>query len=416
MNPYLLFILAALALSAGWSLLLEWLNLKSLAPEAPPHLADIHDPGDYRRSQDYARVRGAFDMAAQAVTTLATLAFILAGGFPLADSLARFGQNEIITGLAFFVLLFAASEILGLPFSIYRTFVIEARFGFNTTTPATFVLDRLKGWLLAAALGLPLLAAVLWFFRTAGPWAWVWCWTATTLFSLAATFLAPSLILPLFNTFTPLQDGDLRRRLQDLATRTGFSVSGIFVMDGSRRSTKANAFFTGLGRTKRIALYDTLLAGHDADEIEAILAHEIGHFRLGHITRGLALSTLHNGVLFFLMGQALELSGLFEAFGMQSMPVHAGLVFFLLLYSPISLVLTPFFAAMSRRHEFAADRFAAEHLPSPEPLTRALKKISRQSLANLTPHPWYVLFHYSHPPLGERIQALARAAGSRGGK
>ena len=409
MSAYLVFIVTAIVLSAGWSLLLERLNLKSLAPAAPAHLADVHDPEAYRRSQDYARARGAFDMAAQAATTLATLVFILAGGFPLADSLARFGGGEIVTGLAFFALLFAASELFGLPFSIYRTFVIEARFGFNTTTPATFALDRLKGMLLAAALGLPLLAAVLWFFRAADTWAWAWCWAATTLFSLAVTYVAPTLIMPLFNTFAPLEDGDLRRRLQDLAGRTGFDVGGIFVMDGSRRSTKANAFFTGLGRRKRIVLYDTLLTRHDDAEIEAILAHEIGHFRLGHIARGLALSTLHNGVLFFLMGQALRLPGLYEAFGMDTMPLHAGLVFFLLLFSPISLVLTPLFAAVSRHHEFAADRFAAAHLPSPAPLVRALKKISGQSLANLTPHPWYVLFHYSHPPLGERIQALTDA-------
>lgn len=413
MNPYLLFILAALVLAAGWNLLLEWLNLKSLAPEAPPQLADVHDPQAYRRSQDYARARGAWDMTAQAATTLATLAFILAGGFPLADSLARAAGGGIATGLAFFALLFIAAELLGLPFSIYRTFVIEARFGFNTTTAATFALDRLKGYLLAAALGLPLLAAVLWFFTVTGEWAWAWCWAATTAFSLALTYLAPTLIMPLFNTFTPLEDGDLLRRLQALAGRTGFDIDGIFVMDGSKRSTKANAFFTGLGRRKRIALYDTLLARHDEDEIEAILAHEIGHFRLGHIARGLALSTLQNGIIFFLMGQALALPGLYQAFGMDSMPVHAGLVFFLLLYSPASLALTPLFAAISRRHEFAADRFAAAHLPSPGPLVRALKKISGQSLANLTPHPWYVLFHYSHPPLGERIAALA-AAGKDG--
>ncbi|HCU69259.1 MAG TPA: peptidase M48 [Desulfomicrobium sp.] len=346
-------------------------------------------------------------MAAQTVGTAATLAFILAGGFPLADRLARIADNDIFTGLVFFSLLFIGSELLGLPFSIYRTFVLEARFGFNTTTPGTFVLDRLKGYLLAAVLGLPLLAAVLLLFTSFGPWAWALCWAVTTLFSVTLTFLAPSLIMPLFNTFTPLEDRNLLDRLRDLARRTGFGLGGVFVMDGSKRSTKANAFFTGLGRTKRIALYDTLLAAHEADEIEAILAHEIGHYRLGHITRGLVLSILQTGLLLALMGQAITLPGLYEAFGMTSMPVHAGLVFFLLLYSPVSLMLTPFFAGLSRRREFEADRFAAAHLPSPEPLIRALKKISGQSLANLTPHPWYVFFHYSHPPLGARIAALA---------
>ena len=407
MNPYLVIVLSSVILGAGWSLFLEWLNLKSLAPAAPPLLADVHDPQAYRRSQDYARARGAWDMAAEAVGTAATLVFILAGGFPLADRLARIGDSDIFTGLVFFSLLFIGSELLGLPFSIYRTFVLEARFGFNTTTPGTFVLDRLKGYLLAAVLGLPLLAAVLLLFTSFGPWAWALCWAVTTLFSVTLTFLAPSLIMPLFNTFTPLEDSNLLDRLRDLARRTGFGLGGVFVMDGSKRSTKANAFFTGFGRTRRIALYDTLLAAHEADEIEAILAHEIGHYRLGHITRGLILSILQTGLLLALMGKAITLPGLYEAFGMASMPVHAGLVFFLLLYSPVSLVLTPFFAGLSRRREFEADRFAAAHLPSPEPLIRALKKISGQSLANLTPHPWYVFFHYSHPPLGARIAALA---------
>ena len=406
MNPYLVFVVASLVAAGAVSLYLERLNITSLAPAAPPHLADVHDPGEYKRSQEYARARGALDMVEQAVSTPLTLAFILLGGFPVVESLADFGGGDISTGLAFFAILFAAAEILGLPFSIYRTFFIEAKFGFNATSVRTFILDRLKGYLLAAALGLPLMSAVLWFFSSQGDSAWLWCWMAVTLFSLGLTYLAPSLILPLFNTFTPLEDGELRRRLEALAVRASFDISGIFVMDGSRRSTKGNAFFTGLGRRKRIALFDTLLARHDAAEIEAILAHEIGHYRLGHVTRGLALSILQTGILLFLMGQALRLPGLYEAFGMTSMPVHAGLVFSMLLYSPVSLVLTPFFNFLSRRHEYAADRFAANLLTSAEPLVRGLKKLSAQNLANLTPHPWYVLFHYSHPPLGERIAAL----------
>ena len=414
MNPYLVFVVISLVAAGALSLYLERLNLKSLAPAAPPDLADVHDPVKYKRSQEYARTRGALDMVEQAVSTPVTIAFILAGGFPAVERLAGIGGERILTGLTFFVILFAAAEVLGLPFSIYRTFFIEAKFGFNATSVRTFILDRLKGYLLAAALGLPLLSVVLWFFSALGDTAWFWCWLAVTLFSLGLTYLAPSLILPLFNTFTPLEDGELRKRLESLASRASFDISGIFVMDGSRRSTKGNAFFTGLGRRKRIALFDTLLAQHDAREIEAILAHEIGHYRLGHVTRGLVLSILQTGILLFLMGQALRLPGLYEAFGMNAMPVHAGLVFSLLLYSPVSLVLTPFFNHLSRRHEYAADRFAADLLASAEPLVRALKKLSAQNLANLTPHPWYVLFHYSHPPLGERIAALSAANGRRG--
>ena len=406
MNLYRVCILVFLVLGSAWSIFLEWLNLSSLSPVAPELLADVHDPQRYKRSQEYARALAEFRMIAESLSCLAMIIFIMSGGFPLADRLACVDGHEILSGVIFFALLGGINELAGIPFSIYRTFSIERRFGFNTTTPRTFIMDRMKGYLLAALLGIPLAGAVLWFFDTLGTQAWVWCWGLTSLFSLAMSYIAPALILPLFNTFTPLTEGELRETLLDMARRAQFHHSGIFVMDGSKRSTKANAFFTGFGPTKRIALYDTLLATHSRDEIAAILAHEIGHSRLGHITKGMLISIAQTGILFALMGQAIMQPGLYHAFGMTTMPVHAGLVFFLILLSPVSMILTPLFAMLSRRHEYAADRFAADLLPSPEPLIAALKKISAESLTNLTPHPWYVAFHYSHPPLAERITAL----------
>lgn len=408
MSLYLVFILAFLVLGSAWSIFLELLNLTGLSPSAPPQLADVHDPQRYKRSQEYTRTLAKFSIITESLSCPALILFILGGGFSLADHVTRLSGNEILNGMTFFALLFGISELAGLPFSIYRTFVIERRFGFNTTTPWTFFMDRLKGYALAAILGLPLAGAVLWLFDTSGPQAWLWCWVLTTLFSLAMTYLAPTLILPLFNTFTTLEEGELRDTLVNVARQARFHHSGIFVMDGSKRSSKANAFFTGFGATKRIALYDTLLATHNPDEIAAILAHEIGHSTLGHITKGMLISIVQTGILFFLLGQTIMQPDIYKAFGMTAMPVHAGVVFFLLLLSPVTMILTPLFAALSRQHEFAADRFAAGLLPSPQPLISALKKISADSLSNLTPHPWYVAFHYSHPPLIERIAALQR--------
>ncbi|MEW5775019.1 MAG: M48 family metallopeptidase [Thermodesulfobacteriota bacterium] len=415
MNPYLAAVL--LALAGAWALnaLAALLNLRALDPNLPPEFAGAYDPERYRKSQEYARANTRLVLLRDTLGAALLAAFILWPGFPLADAAARsLGWGELPAGLAFLLILALASELFGLPFDLYDTFVLEERFGFNRTTPATFALDKLKAWLLLLALGGPLLAAVLAFFLHAGPLAWLWAWLATMAALTAIQVLAPTLILPLFNRFTPLEDGPLRNAIQDLADRAGFALSGVFVMDGSRRSAKANAFFTGLGRRKRIALYDTLMEAHPQDQLLAVLAHEIGHFRHGHIRTRLLLSLLRLGLAFLLLSLALRQPGLHAAFGMDAVTVHGGLVFFALLYSPLSLLLSLAGNALSRRHERQADAFAARLTGDPASLARALAALSAHNLSNLTPHPLHVALHHAHPPALERVRSLnAMAAAAR---
>ncbi|MEE8523160.1 MAG: M48 family metallopeptidase, partial [Thermoanaerobaculia bacterium] len=296
--------------------------------------------------------------------------------------------------------------LLGLPFQIFSTFVLEEHFGFNRTTGRIFAIDLVKSLILTVVLGGPLVAAVLWLFERAGNAAWLYCWMVSSVFLLVLIVAFPRWIMPLFNRFEPLGEGELRDAISAYAENTGFALADVFVIDGSRRSSRSNAFFTGFGRTKRIALYDTLVENHSVKELVAILAHEVGHYAKGHIKKGLILSILHNGLVFFLLSIVLDHRGLFEAFKMQHMSIYAGLVFFALLYSPVELILSLFLNLMARKHEFEADRFAAETTGTPAAMISALKKLSADNLSNLTPHPFYVFLNHSHPPLSQRVAAL----------
>ncbi len=407
MNVYLVLVLAFL--TGAWALetALSRLNMSALGQGLPPEFEDVFDTGKYQQSQRYARTGARVDMVEQTVNLAVLAAFILSGGFNALDLAARApGWSPIPTGLAYFAALALLSGALSLPFSIYRTFVVEERFGFNTTTWQTFLADRLKGILLGAAIGGPLLAAVLAFFVHAGPKAWVWAWAAAAAVTLMVQYLSPTLILPLFYRFRPLEDGPVRQAVTAYATAQGLELSDIYVVDGSRRSRKANAFFTGLGRKKRIALFDTLLHGHDPEEVVAVLAHETGHRRLGHISRMTATAIARSGLTFWLLSLFLGNRDLFAAFGMDHVSVHGALVFFGLLYTPLAMVLSVAGNALSRRFEFQADAFAARTTDRPEAMASALKKLSAANLANLTPHPAYVAVHYSHPPVLERIRTL----------
>jgi STE24 endopeptidase len=408
LNPYLVVILGSLA--AAWLLgaLSNILSARHMPEAPPPELADMLDARTYARSRDYARASMRLATVTETCNTALLIGLILGGGFNLLDVAVRApGWPPLGTGLAYIGALALAAMLLGLPFEAYRVFVHEARFGFNTTTVRTFIADRLKALALTVVLGGPLLALVLLLFDRAGPYAWLACWGAATLFSLGLTYVGPTWILPLFNTFTPLEDGELRRALDGCARREGFRLSGVFVMDGSRRSTKANAFFTGFGKRKRIALYDTLLRNHSTDEIVAVLAHEIGHAKRGHIKRRLAMGVLRTGAVFYLMSLFMHSPGLFAAFGMERMSIHAGLVFFILLYTPVSLVLSVMANAVSRAQEYEADAFAARATGGPGPMIAALGKLAVNSLSNLTPHPLTVWLEYGHPPVLQRIRALA---------
>lgn len=406
-----------LALFALWKLdfVATLLNLKAMTPQVPKEFRDVFDADRYARSQEYTRESSRFEIIHSIFSLSTLIAFWSIGGFGWLDQLSRsLVGGEITAGLVFLGLLFLGHTLLHLPFSIYDTFVIEEKFGFNKTTPKTFIADQIKGLLLAAALGLPLAAGILWIFTHVSH-AWLWAWGFFVAFQLFLTWLAPSLILPLFNKFTPMADGPLLRAIHAMAEKCGFPLAEISIMDGSKRSTKANAFFTGFGKTKKIALYDTLVEEQSQEELVAVLAHEIGHFKLRHILQRLGVSILQAGVLFYLLG--LVIGGgtfsraLFDAFGVEHLSPHVGLVLFGLLFAPASRLLGVAAAAWSRKHEFEADAYAASATGNPESLVSALKKLSAKNLSNLTPHPLRVFLDHSHPPVLARISALR---GSRG--
>ena len=323
------------------------------------------------------------------------------------DSIARgFGYGNILTGLIFSAILMFGTQIIGLPFSIYRTFVIEEKFGFNKTTPKTFTIDLLKGWLISILIGFPLLALILWFFEKTGDIAWLVIWMAVTVFQFIMMYLAPVLIMPLFNKFTPLEDGELKETIEKYAKEQNFKMKGVFTMDGSKRSSKSNAFFTGFGNTRKIALFDTLIAKHSVGELLTILAHEVGHYKLGHIPKRLISSILSLGLMLFILSFFINNRGLFDAFGMEHLSIYASLVLFSFLYSPISMIIGILSNISSRKHEFQADRYAAETTKDPDNMILSLKNLSVNNLSNLTPHPLKVFLEYSHPPVLSRIRAL----------
>ncbi len=411
MNNYLIFILALLILSWLLDLVIEKLNLSSLSPDLPAEFQGWYDAGKYATSQQYLRDTTRFGCIADTFLMALTVAFILLGGFNLVDRIARAaGFEEISTGLCFAGSLLLASDIIHIPISAYATFVIEERYGFNKTTLKVFIIDHLKGWLLAAAIGGPVLALVLWFFEKTGPCAWLWCWGSLTVIQIVLMFLAPAVIMPLFNKFTPLADGELKSAIERYAEGQHFRLQGIFTMDGSRRSTKSNAFFTGFGRFRRIVLFDTLIEKHSVEELVAILAHEVGHCKMKHIFRLLSMSIATSGIMFFILSLFLNSPSLSTAFRMEHTSLYATLFFFAFLYAPIEILLGIGANMLSRRHEFEADAFAYRTVKSSEPLITALKKLSVDNLSNLTPHPAKVFIEYSHPPVLARIQSLRRSA------
>ncbi|MCI5121837.1 MAG: M48 family peptidase [Candidatus Electrothrix sp. AUS4] len=416
MNAYLVFILTVLVASYLLDLVVSFLEIRSLQPELPAEFKDVYDEEKYRKSQEYTRVTTRFSLIQDTVTLLLTLVFILAGGFNAVDLLARsVGWGSISTGLLFTGMLILLSSVLGLPFSLYSTFVIEERFGFNKTTIKTFVLDMLKGILLAIIIGGPLLAAVLWFFEITGPLAWIYCWLAVTLFTFVLQFLAPVLIMPLFNKFTPLEDGELKDGITEYAAQQDFAIQGIYTMDGSKRSTRLNAFFTGFGRFRRIVFFDTLVDKLLPQEIIAVLAHEMGHFKQKHILKMMGLSILQTAFMFYILSLFLGNAQLFAAFGMEHVSVYAGLIFFGFIYTPVSLLLSIFFHIYSRKNEYQADAWAVETTADQgEGLINGLKKLSVHNLSNLTPHPFNVFINYSHPPVLQRIQAIRGFAQKKG--
>lgn len=404
-------ILVALLLLWKLEFLATILNLKAFPATVPNELKGVMNEDRRDKAQNYLRVNAKANVV-QSITSLTILlAFWLSGGFEWLDTLCRaHTPNELSAGLMFLAAIFLAQALISLPFDIHDTFGIEARFGFNRTTPKTFIIDRLKGLLLAALIGLPLAALVLWIFHSF-PNAWLWAWLAVTAIQLLLTWLAPTFIMPLFNKFTPMADGPLKDDIEALGKQCGFPLDGVFVMDGSKRSSKANAFFTGLGKRKKIALFDTLIENHSTPELLGVLAHEIGHFKKGHIKQRLVVGILQTAAMFFLLGLATSPTGhfsrmLFDAFGVETISPHVGLVIFGILMEPFGKILSVLANAWSRKHEYEADAYAAQATGDPHPLMAALTRMTSEHLSHPSPAKLRVWLDYSHPPLIDRLRAL----------
>ena len=406
MNIFAIIILLAILVDFFVGLVTNMMNIKSLSQQLPNEFEGVYDAQTYAKSQKYTKARTQFGLITGAFDLLILLSFWFNGGFNMLDSWIRgFPFNELISGIIFIVLLMIAKSILSLPFSIYSTFVIEEKFGFNKTTVKIFLLDLLKGTVLGALIGIPLLAGILAFFIYAGDLAWLYAWLVVTAFSLLMQYIAPTWIMPLFNTFTPLEDGALKTEIERYSRKVNFSLKGLFVIDGSKRSSKSNAFFTGFGKNKRVALYDTLIENHSVEELVAVLAHEIGHYKETYRKRNDSKYSSFSDII-FLLSVFLQEKGLFDAFYMDNMSIYGGLIFFGMLYAPIEMILSIFMQMSSRKHEFEADAFAVETTGNKVDMINTLKKLSKDNLSNLTPHPIYVFLNYSHPPVLERIKAI----------
>jgi len=386
----------------------DFLNLRNLTSELPDEFREMYDAEKYTKAQEYLKTNIRFGWISSIFDVIILLIFWFGKGFLYLDLWVKsLGMGALSSGLIYIGILLLLKAIISLPFSIYDTFVIEERFGFNKTTAVTFISDILKGLFLAILIGGPLLAAILYFFERAGAGAWLYCWGLSTLFILILQFAAPVWIMPLFNKFEPVEEGNLKEAIVKYARSIGFSLKNIYIMNGSKRSGKANAFFTGFGKSKRIVLFDTLIEKQTVSELIAVLAHEMGHYLKMHILQGVILGVMKTGLMFFLLSLFISYHGLFDAFYMQDKSIYAGLVFFGMLYAPLDFFTGILTQILSRKNEYEADRFAVETTGDSISLKSALKKLSVENLSNLVPHPFYVFLNYSHPPLLNRIRALS---------
>ena len=411
MSPQTVFLIILVILTADFvsERILSALNVKSSKKPIPDLLSGIYDQDKYQKQQSYFRANTRFGLLTSTVSFLVIFLMIVFGGFGWLDGIVqRWTANPILVSLVFFGILFLANDIISTPFEIYDIFVIEERFGFNKTTPKTFILDKLKGYALTAVLGGGIIALVMWFYQLNPQYFWLIAWACVTSVSLFISLFYSELIVPLFNKQTPLEAGELRDAIEKFSKKAGFELKNIFVIDGSKRSTKANAYFTGFWKKKRIVLYDTLINDLDTAEIVAVLAHEAGHSKYKHTLRNILINLPYTLLVFFLLGLILRSDVLAQALGGKEASFHLNILAFGVLYSPVSMMLGLAMNVLSRKHEYQADGYVKENKMG-EQLISALKKISSKSLSNLTPHPAYVFVNYSHPTLLQRVEKLTNS-------
>lgn len=402
----LVIILAIIIINFLFELLLNYLNAKHFKDNLPSELNDIYDEEGYQNSQNYKQVNYKFGLIQSVFSFALLILFIALNGFKLLDDFVRLlNDNKMLISLLYFGFIFLASTIISLPFSYYHSFVIEERFGFNKMTKSLFVKDTLKSLLLGILLGGLILSIILWFYQQFPKSFWLYAWAFMAVFSILMNLFYTSLIVPLFNKLSPLEDGDLKNALQEFAEKVQFRIDKIFIIDGSKRSTKANAYFSGFGKSKKVVLYDTLLNDLSNDEIAAVLAHEVGHYKKKHIIFNLILSLLLTGFTLFILSLFINNPLLAKAFGIANSNFHIGVIAFMILYTPISVITGLLMNILSRKFEYQADGYAKQ-FGYADTLISSLKKLSKQSFSNLTPHKLYVFINYSHPTLLQRFKNL----------
>jgi len=410
MTPQLIFyiLIGILILKFIFDTTIDALNAKHYNDVIPSELEGVYNEKEYLKSQAYKKENYNFSLLISIFSIITTLLFFILDGFAFVDAIAKgFSSNSILITLIFFGIILFGSDLLSLPFSYYKTFVIEEKFGFNKTTKKTFVIDKLKGWFMLAVIGGGILALITWFYQITTSNFWIYAWALVTVFSIFMNLFYSKLIVPLFNKQTPLEAGILKNNIESFAQKIGFKLDNIFVIDGSKRSTKANAYFSGFGTQKRITLFDTLINDLETDEIVAVLAHEVGHYKKKHIIYNLFLSIILTGITFYILSLLVGNINLSNALGVATPSFHIGLIAFGILYSPISEITSLFMNALSRKFEYEADDYA-KHNFGAAPLINALKKLSKNSLSNLTPSNLYVKIHYSHPTLLQRVLNLKK--------
>lgn len=387
---------------------LSWLNETYKSPELPAEAEGIYDEDRYAKWLQYDKANGQLGVIASAVNIIGALLMLVFGLFGWLDQwLRQFIEHPVLLALAFFAVLGTASSIISAPFGIYGTFVIEERFGFNKTTWKTYAMDAIKGLMLTMLIGAPISATIVWIYYQFTDDFWWMAWAVISGFSLLMAMFGASLIMPLFNKFTPLEAGELRDAIEAYCKKVGFKINNLYVMDGSKRSGKSNAFFTGLGPRKKIVLFDTLIDQMTVEEIVAVLAHEVGHYKKKHTAQGLILGVVQTGLMLFLLGWVLRIEAVSLALGAGQGSFHVGIIAFGILYTPLSMMMGIGMNVLSRKNEYEADAYAAETYRA-APLISGLKKLTAENLSNLKPHPWFAFVNYSHPPVLLRIKELKK--------
>ena len=406
---YYLIIISAIIVEYLLSSLSSILDIKNISPNIPSDFEKAYDQEKYTKSQDYLRVRTRFGIFSSTFSLFLIIMVIHSGVFGLLDQyVMNQTENYILQGLMFIGIIYFFQDIISLPFSIYNTFVIEEKFGFNKTTPSLFIIDKIKGYFIFIVIGSVIITPILYFFHVYTATGWLIAWSILTLFMIAIQPLFVHVIAPMFNKFTPLEDGELRSAIEKYVSKVNFPLARIDIMDGSKRSAHSNAYFSGFGKSRRIAIFDTLIDKHSTEEIVSVVAHEVGHYKLKHILFGTIIGIVETGIMLFAFNLIMNDISLFHVFGVNNLSVHAGIVFFSMLYAPVSMFTSIISSAISRKNEFEADKYSLDTTQNSEALISMLIGLSANNLSHLTPHPLKVFLSYSHPPVVDRIKAVAQ--------